>query len=367
MAGQPVDNLLCMFCVAPSCRADYYGSSVNMAARYMDAAAHGGQVACELELALAVMQYWAGSSSSCSNCDNKCSSCSGSLAQQSSCQSGPCSCSCSSGKPHDGLPQHMSGAAAAGRGTSSALVSSAAAESPGSFSSSDSPLSFAPAAAVQQLVTASCVCSMHGSSSMEGFHEGSPKVQSCNVQHPMQPHQLPDQPAFGLPDVPTVLSSVDVHRLGAFRYKGGALQQLQMVNVALSSLVGRARFTPTEPPKGKGERVSRGSGVAAQGLAPLPALVHQYRARVPGHILECVTATATGDAALDASTSAVRDCEAVRAGSLRVTSAPQHMMLAQVMELEGGGADGPGFGAEEIMGLRQKSHSFTCQHVPRPM
>lgn len=252
-----------------------------------------------------------------------------------------------------------------GHGVSSALASQAAAESSGSFSSSDSPLSFAPAGAVQQLVTASCICSMHGSSSMEGSHESSPKVQSCNVQQPMQPNQPPDQAAFGLPDVPAVITSVDVHCLGAFRFKGGALQQLQMVNVALSSLVGRARFIPAESPKGKGERVSVGSGIAAQGPAPLPALVHQYRARVPGHILECVTATS--DAALDASASAVRDCEAVRTGSLRVTSAPQHMMLAQVMELEGSGAEGPGFGVEEIMGLRQKSHSFTCQHTPGPM
>ena len=35
-------------------RADYHGASVNQAARYMDAAAHGGQVVCEEALALEV-------------------------------------------------------------------------------------------------------------------------------------------------------------------------------------------------------------------------------------------------------------------------------------------------------------------------
>jgi class 3 adenylate cyclase len=38
-------------------RADYFGASVNQAARYMDAAAHGGQVACELDFATAVFRW----------------------------------------------------------------------------------------------------------------------------------------------------------------------------------------------------------------------------------------------------------------------------------------------------------------------
>ncbi|GAX72947.1 hypothetical protein CEUSTIGMA_g402.t1 [Chlamydomonas eustigma] len=39
-------------------RADYIGASVNQAARYMDAAAHGGQVACERSLAHKVFHTW---------------------------------------------------------------------------------------------------------------------------------------------------------------------------------------------------------------------------------------------------------------------------------------------------------------------
>jgi class 3 adenylate cyclase len=37
-------------------RADYFGASVNQAARYMDAAACGGQVACEIQLIEAVFK-----------------------------------------------------------------------------------------------------------------------------------------------------------------------------------------------------------------------------------------------------------------------------------------------------------------------
>ncbi|GAX81930.1 hypothetical protein CEUSTIGMA_g9358.t1, partial [Chlamydomonas eustigma] len=39
-------------------RADYHGTSVNQAARFMDAAAHGGQIACQEELAECVFSAW---------------------------------------------------------------------------------------------------------------------------------------------------------------------------------------------------------------------------------------------------------------------------------------------------------------------
>ena len=39
-------------------RADYHGTSINQAARFMDAAAHGGQVACEEHLAVSVLARW---------------------------------------------------------------------------------------------------------------------------------------------------------------------------------------------------------------------------------------------------------------------------------------------------------------------
>ncbi|GAX78741.1 hypothetical protein CEUSTIGMA_g6178.t1 [Chlamydomonas eustigma] len=42
-------------------RADYHGPSVNQAARFMDAAAHGGQITCSQALANRVLQSWASS------------------------------------------------------------------------------------------------------------------------------------------------------------------------------------------------------------------------------------------------------------------------------------------------------------------
>ena len=39
-------------------RADYFGDSVNMAARFMDAGAHGGQVVCEEGFAQSLVQRW---------------------------------------------------------------------------------------------------------------------------------------------------------------------------------------------------------------------------------------------------------------------------------------------------------------------
>eukprot|EP00798_Chlamydomonas_sp_ICE-L_P010519 gene10519-7487_t len=39
-------------------RADYFGNSINMAARYMDAGAHGGQLVCDLQLATTIAQAW---------------------------------------------------------------------------------------------------------------------------------------------------------------------------------------------------------------------------------------------------------------------------------------------------------------------
>lgn len=221
--------------------------------------------------------------------------------------------------------------------------------------------------------------------------------QQQQQQQPYQP-QWEDPPVFGLQDPPMLSAAVEVQRLGAFRFKGSHLQQ-QMVNVTLSSLSGRARFTPSQPPKGKGERVVRHTGLAAVGAVPLPALSQQYRARVPAHILECADAVAdtpTAAAARDAVDGAgqghdvFRECEALRGGGLRVGSAPQHLMMTvmataraaaragdgagsgrQQQAADGAGGvaaaadgEGPPGADDDVLTLRQKSHSFTCPASP---
>lgn len=342
-----------------------------MAARYMDAAAHGGQVACELELALAALQHWALTSNSSGDIDSELLQC---------CQHNGAAYGSSSGQqPPMSLQQHlvatMSAATAAaasgscGSGLSTPMSSHQALQDmSGSFTSVDSPHSGLPAMTAgqqqqqqQQLMTASSCCSSRNCPMALLDASQAQHIKACLQQHQHQLLLLQDQPVFGLPDVPMVAAAVEVQRLGAFKFKGGALQQLQMVNVSLAGLAGRARFTPAEPPKGKGERVSVGAGIAAQGPVPLPALAQQYRARVPLHILQ---RPAPVD---EAAESPVRDCEAVRAGSLRVTSAPEQLMPVLPVVVEslsgqrGAGADSPAL--EEVVALRQKSHSFTCGHT----
>jgi hypothetical protein len=127
------------------------------------------------------------------------------------------------------------------------------------------------------------------------------------------------------------------------------------------------QFIPEQPPKGKGERVALGKGTAAQGHAPLPTIVQQYRARVPSHILECPVATdvATGAAA---GGYAKTNAGGVRTGDLRTTSAPQRLPSAsrrqQGSDDGGGGVQGSAGELVEVLGLRQKSHSFTCPGSP---
>jgi len=97
--------------------------------------------------------------------------------------------------------------------------------------------------------------------------------------------QQPPKRVFGLSQVPRSSVSVEVHHLGLFKFKGNP-QPLEMVNVMLSSLGGRAGFFPLDPPKGKGGRVAERAGLAGSVMAPLPVVAAQYRARVPLYILQ---------------------------------------------------------------------------------
>jgi hypothetical protein len=179
------------------------------------------------------------------------------------------------------------------------------------------------------------------------------------------PQQL-EQQVFSLPGVPMSPAAVEVQHLGAFKFKGGAMQQMQMANVTLASLTGRVRFIPEQPPKGKGERVALGKGAAAQGHAPLPTLVQQYRARVPAHILECHMATDAAAAAAAAGGYAKTNEGGNRTGDLRTTSAPQRLPSATRRQKGSDDGNVGVVGGEliEVLGLRRKSHSFTCPCSP---
>lgn len=399
-----------------------------MAARYMDAAAHGGQIACELDTALAVLRHWssaAASSSDGSNGSNGSSD--GHFSSQPLPVGLPQLC------PPLGLTVPAAGAVASGGAgaarpadsnpstpASHQLLQQEGTGSSSSFSSNgDSPHGFGPPAGAGAAAAAAAAAAVLGQRQQQLYHTSSDASSAgCMVVVPLagssafaqaphyqqhlqqqqrprevclqQPPQPPQQqqsrqqqpeaerPLFGLADVATLPVPVEVQCLGGFRFKGGAYQQLQMANLTLCSLSGRAQYIPRDPPKGKGERVAlaRPSAPSAQGLVPLPAVVQQYRSRVPPHILECpvqveAAGAGAGQAADGDSNSPDQDCEAVQAGSLRVCSAPQQQ-CARVGDGKGarGDAGKEGFGVEggegfgegevvEVLGLRQKSHSFT--------
>uniref|UniRef100_A0A383VRV6 Guanylate cyclase domain-containing protein n=1 Tax=Tetradesmus obliquus TaxID=3088 RepID=A0A383VRV6_TETOB len=122
-------------------------------------------------------------------------------------------------------------------------------------------------------------------------------------------------PRFGLSEVPRVPVAVSAHHLGSFRFKGNP-QPLQMVNVMAASLAGRAALFPADPPKGKGNRVAAGEGLAGSAVAQLPTLALQYRARVPHHVLELVPATPLAGAV------GAADPKGLLRGQLRTASMP---------------------------------------------
>jgi hypothetical protein len=313
-------------------RADYYGSSVNMAARFMDAAAHGGQIACELELALAVMQHWGGGRGRSSNGH-------AALHQQ---------------HPHMQLQLQLHH---------------------GHCSSSDSPTS----------------ASTWGRSSIS--QPGTPVSLDVQLQ---AHEQQPAAPALcALQGAPCEPAGVHVSRLGSFRFKGGgALQLVQMANVCLASLAGREAHTPAAPPVGKGDRVAAGGGLAAAGTVPLPLLVGAYRTRVPLHVLvqqqqqqqQQDEGHGGGDGS-DGGASAGGSQEGAlavvrQAAGLRTNSAPQHTLghqreqLLQLVVQVASDGDTDAAGAavsasrhataapeeHEVLLLRKRSHSFTCLH-----
>jgi hypothetical protein len=106
-----------------------------------------------------------------------------------------------------------------------------------------------------------------------------PAPAALEVEQPPRLFELPEQ------QVPRAPVAVEVHHLGFYKFKGSP-QPLQMVNVTLASLSGRLLLLPSAPPKGKGDRVSAKSGLAASCELAIPSLAQAYRAHVPQHILQ---------------------------------------------------------------------------------
>jgi hypothetical protein len=86
---------------------------------------------------------------------------------------------------------------------------------------------------------------------------------SCSSSMVTQPAASP----FFKPPESLNSEAVEVHRLGMFKFKGNP-EPIELVHITLAALA--ARRYPSEPPKGKGNRLEARSGLVATATVALP-------------------------------------------------------------------------------------------------
>lgn len=291
----------------------------------MDAAAHGGQIACEAELALAVLQQWQGlgqaatdavavgsargldASSSMDDLVPRTHSAPPKAARRTKSPAVACmrdeQCAAAIGAGDDLSPV---GANTSGSLDTLLQPSKQQQQKAKICETHDGVLACAPSCnngpqAAGSTVT-DCIASSAAStySNVSTFNRLLPHsdghelpVSIAAVQPSVTAGGLISNPAskptFGLAEVPIVQVEVQVLNLGSFRFKGNPAP-MDMVNVTLTSLVGRQHYYPDDPPKGKGNRIAVKTGVMATGVVSLPTLAQQYKTRVPNHILRSAIA-----------------------------------------------------------------------------
>jgi hypothetical protein len=298
-------------------RADYHGSSINQAARYMDAGAHGGQIVCEADLARRVFEEWR--REACA------------LGQLAAARAAAATAAAEEGEGGGLLEvggrrrrggqeaeetdtdtdafQEADEASLAGRQQSQELPPeqqeqdargrAEAAAGPRSHSLRGSP---SPARGASRL------SNMQRAAGEDEGADGATDAADAAPQGPAAPARTPSPPAppttappaavvVPRPDPPGPRLAppagatrrpvrVEAHWAGRYRFKGNPAP-VDLVSVTPASLAGRLALLPPDPPKGKGVRLHSRCGLAfaAEG-AMLPALPQMYRARVPQHVLE---------------------------------------------------------------------------------
>ena len=243
-------------------RADYHGTSINQAARFMDAAAHGGMIACEEALARRVMENWVRSQPP----DTQ-SSVATSWQQQSIsvARSGLITSAIKSSvtfaRPSqmaakgDTIVEEPEGEISEGGGQSrlNDLTSPSFIQATSDISSIQALRSPPPPAVASQL---------NNGVSNEDMFDGELRVFSNGNN------------VISLSESATVPSTwVEATALfiGQFKFKGSE-ELFTMVNMTLSP----GRKFPAEPPKGKGGRIATGQGVSGSCRIPLLRVVDFY-------------------------------------------------------------------------------------------
>ncbi|KAI8463865.1 MAG: nucleotide cyclase [Monoraphidium minutum] len=258
-------------------RADFFGECVNSAARYMDVAAHGGQVVCPEALAHAVFRTWHAQASLASDIAAASASASAVAGDYGS-SSGPAfltprgGAASAAGVGSFSVPwNHTNSSGGGGGGGGGGAPDLRRADSESGAARAPPP---APAAAAWPA--------------------------------PPAVWPTPPRPAAAAPrhsEARGGAAAVRAERLGGFVFKGATLTE--MVAVYTAALAPRAALLPLAPPKGgKGRRVTAPRGGApAEGAAALPDLA---AALLPAFL----AAAAAVDGAEGGAASAEGDAEA---------------------------------------------------------
>ncbi|KAG1668570.1 hypothetical protein FOA52_007304 [Chlamydomonas sp. UWO 241] len=234
-------------------RADYHGPTINQAARYMDAAAHGGQLACEASLAQSVLR--------------------GTYAP-------PVTRHSASRSAASRISEAMRGAGSVLHSRLSSATQHRPAASPDPADDDAGPRTDSGHAAANVHVEIGGDGVLHEDRELENSW-GSPGILATLSP----PNELPatQEDSDGLlvdcrlekcVVLPGATFKVSATALGSFKFKGSA-DPVVMASLSAGDLT--ARTYPADPPKGKGARVAEANGVIATARIPLLAVVMHYK------------------------------------------------------------------------------------------
>jgi hypothetical protein len=252
-------------------RADYHGASVNQAARYMDAAAHGGAVACELSLAERALREWAVEIQR--------------EREEEEEEALRRAAAAAVAATEPAAAEDGGGAAAAGGAAARRSVSFTDQQQAGEGGGSTET-------AARMEETRRRLAMLYNKQPGEAG-----AAEAATATRPPAGARVPSGsgrvPSSAAPPRPSAFASspvltqkrpgrrahtpvpVEALHLGLYQFKGGGAHEMACLLPARLA----ARPFPLEPPGGKGQRLEARQGVAAAGMAPLPDTAARLAAR----------------------------------------------------------------------------------------